>query len=435
MLAIDVEKIKSVAHDIEGLRGQRLSDFVIEVHLNDNTRMAKAAVASWRWTPEVKLNPEMICESLLQIIERAARDQIRFLFVDYVSIDQTDDDLSTRVIEFSELYKTLPVIFGYRLTITDAHLRDGLSNLKASSDYAAIKNTLERAWISLEVSRYAKQAGGKNRLVLHDIFEFDNNGIPKDNYEFLAEVVGDLFSGFILESQQMGSSFPLDEYLKSVEALGKLAIVPDGYYMREMINAYTPVESIGGGVMTRVSNCEFRTDLLVVAALSHKEENDLARLAIERFSRIKIIQPCSALLLIALAAVSPAKQRVLNSAQGLRESLRVPVEIVNAFTMGNLARVDVYSDAQETRYLENSGFYLQYQSLRAEVSTTVQGNIRFSSLGDSTSRVRDFTHILDLLCSIGEMRDEGSVPIMDHANVGETQPDDHYMLALINAYT
>jgi hypothetical protein len=250
----------------------------------------------------------------------------------------------------------------------------------------------------------------------------------------VSQVVSDLLSGYILESQQEQlGAFPLGDYLGSLDALGTLGVEPDGYVMREL-KAYSPYESLAGGVLNHVDNCEFKSDLLVVTALCRPQHEPLKQLVLDRFCRQKIKSPCSALLLIALAVISPKKQRTLTAVVELDRSLRAPKSVARQLTRGVLT---------STIHGGGGGFYLQYKSLRARVSSTgdvsavmtsSQGDVKSTSAGDQSVLRADLRDLLDAICSIGELAEPDSVPVVDHAKAGKDDWDEHYDGLVANAY-
>ncbi|KAF4450448.1 Heterokaryon incompatibility [Fusarium austroafricanum] len=94
-----------------------------------------AAVLSWRWDTDEKNHTS---RNILSSVSAAKRMGFRYLFMDIISIDQTleANALLSRVVEFTSLYRTIPVIAAYDKIGTDFNL------------------TVRRPWISNEIQAY-----------------------------------------------------------------------------------------------------------------------------------------------------------------------------------------------------------------------------------------------------------------------------------------
>lgn len=105
---------------------------VVRLPLDDPST---AAVLSWRWDTDEADHPS---RNIVSAILVAKKMGFRYLFIDVISIDQhlTGKALLERVIEFSNLYRTIPVIAAYD---------------RIGADF---KITIRRPWISSELQAY-----------------------------------------------------------------------------------------------------------------------------------------------------------------------------------------------------------------------------------------------------------------------------------------
>ncbi|KAF2445274.1 hypothetical protein P171DRAFT_431984 [Karstenula rhodostoma CBS 690.94] len=99
--------------------------------------LSTAAVLSWRWDTDEADHPS---RNIVSAILVAKKMGFRYLFIDVISIDQrlTGDALLERVVEFSTLYRTIPVIAAYD---------------RIGADF---KTTIRRPWISSELQAYRR---------------------------------------------------------------------------------------------------------------------------------------------------------------------------------------------------------------------------------------------------------------------------------------
>ncbi|RYP46190.1 hypothetical protein DL768_007585 [Monosporascus sp. mg162] len=97
--------------------------------------LSTVAVLSWRWDTDEE---DHVSRNILSAILQAKRMGVRHLFIDVVSIDQrlTGDELLNQVVEFSMLYRRIPVIAAYD---------------KIGADFGSI---MRRPWISNEIQAY-----------------------------------------------------------------------------------------------------------------------------------------------------------------------------------------------------------------------------------------------------------------------------------------
>lgn len=91
---------------------------------------SEVAVLSWRWGT----NDNQPSKNVLAVIRYAKQKDIKFLFLDVIATEQTVDSnqMIAQVLDFSRLYKTIPVIAAY----------------DSNDDFT---KTMRRPWIAHEV--------------------------------------------------------------------------------------------------------------------------------------------------------------------------------------------------------------------------------------------------------------------------------------------
>ncbi|KUI66992.1 hypothetical protein VM1G_02476 [Cytospora mali] len=135
-LALVVDKTEKA--DLEWVAEHKYTNWrelpvrVVRLPLTDPST---AAVLSWRWDTDEWDHPS---RNIVSAILVAKKMRFRYLFIDVISIDQrlTGEALLKRVVEFSTLYRTIPVIAAYDRIGAD------------------LKTTMRRPWISSELQAY-----------------------------------------------------------------------------------------------------------------------------------------------------------------------------------------------------------------------------------------------------------------------------------------
>ena len=100
---------------------------------------SQVAVLSWRWDVDERTG---VSRNLASAICQAKQMGVRYLFIDFVSIDQElrGDELLREVVAFSALYRCLPVIAAY------------------DKDGDNFRMTMRRPWILSEARSYRAES-------------------------------------------------------------------------------------------------------------------------------------------------------------------------------------------------------------------------------------------------------------------------------------
>jgi hypothetical protein len=113
--------------------------------------LSKVAVLSWRWDLDERTGAS---PNVSAAVRHAKRQGIEHLFLDKVSIDQgiTGDALLEQVVEFSTLYRTVPVIAAYDNAIESSSMRHISYGIDLEPD--AWRSTMRRPWLVSEARHF-----------------------------------------------------------------------------------------------------------------------------------------------------------------------------------------------------------------------------------------------------------------------------------------
>jgi len=136
MQALDINKVDESALNLgtaqRDASGSGLSTRSVHLPFEDPSQVA---VLSWRWDVDERTG---VSRNVASAIRQAKQMGVRYLFIDFVSIDQElrGDELLREVVAFSALFRCLPVIAAY------------------DKDGDNFRMTMRRPWILSEARSY-----------------------------------------------------------------------------------------------------------------------------------------------------------------------------------------------------------------------------------------------------------------------------------------